>query len=342
MATSKPPLGTEADPTAGAAAPERSTTRAARNPGIPLDPGWVGEAQVDTPALERDAAAAIARLDARGDGDRLLDIVRLLDLTSLSDGDTAESIRILCARAREPLEASLTDVAGIPRGSLHVAAVCVFDRFVPVAVDALQGSEVRVAAVTAGFPLPLTTLAQRAAQIRSAVADGAHEVDVVVTRDHVLSARWEALYSEVRTLREACGRARIKTILATGSLETLDNVARASLVCMMAGADFLKTSTGREQVNATIPVGLTMARAVRAYRERTGHAVGLKPAGGIRLASQAREWLHIVVEELGTAWLEPDRFRIGASALLEDVTLRIRRAVSGPSRPVTVPTKRRR
>jgi deoxyribose-phosphate aldolase len=161
------------------------------------------------------------------------------------------------------------------------------------------------------------------------VAAGAREIDVVVTRSHVLTSRWAALYDEVRAFRDACGEAHLKVILATGELGTLRNVARASLVAMMAGADFIKTSTGKEPVNATLPVGLTMVRAIRAYRERVGVDVGFKPAGGIRKAKEALVWLILMKEELGTGWLRPSLFRFGASSLLGDIERQLEHHVTG-------------
>jgi deoxyribose-phosphate aldolase len=212
---------------------------------------------------------------------------------------------------------------------VRVAAVCVYHAFVETAVEALEGSGIPVAAVSTGFPAGLSPFEQRIAEIRASVAAGAEEIDVVITRSHVLTENWRALYDEVRAMREACGDAHIKTILATGELGTLRNVGRASLVCMMAGADFIKTSTGKEGVNATLPVGLVMARAIRDYRERTGHLVGLKPAGGIRKAKDALDWLALMKDELGDQWLRPNLFRLGASSLLTDIERQLEHFVTG-------------
>jgi deoxyribose-phosphate aldolase len=249
-----------------------------------------------------------------------------MDLTTLSEDDTAGRVRRLCAKARHPVREDLLDAMGIAPERIRVAAVCVYPRFVRTAVEALEGSSIPVATVSAGFPRGLGPTDEVLDQIAASVAAGAAEIDVVITREHVLSHRWDALYDEVRSFRDACGDALIKAILATGELGTLDNVARASQVCMMAGADFIKTSTGRERVNATLPVGITMARAIRAYAERTGHAVGLKPAGGIRSANDALHWLTMVEEELGAEWLSPERFRFGASSLLDDIEQRLEAA----------------
>jgi deoxyribose-phosphate aldolase len=212
---------------------------------------------------------------------------------------------------------------------IRVGAVCVYHAFVSTAIDALEGSGIPVAAVSTGFPAGLSPFELRVGEIRASVAAGAEEIDVVITRSHVLTENWHALYDEVRAMREACGDAHIKTILATGELGALRNVARASLVCMMAGADFIKTSTGKESVNATLPVGLVMSRAIREYQERTGHMVGLKAAGGIRSAREALDWLVLVKDELGDRWLRPDLFRLGASTLLADIERQLEHFVTG-------------
>jgi deoxyribose-phosphate aldolase len=212
---------------------------------------------------------------------------------------------------------------------IRVAAVCVYHRFVETALEALEGSGIPVAAVSTGFPAGLSPFEQRIAEIRASVAAGAEEIDVVISRAHVLTENWRALYDEVRAMREACGDAHIKTILATGELGTLRNVARASLVCMMAGADFIKTSTGKESLNATLPVGLVMARAIRAYRERTNHLIGLQAAGGIRTAREALDWLALIKDELGDRWLRADLFRFGASSLLADIERQLEHFVTG-------------
>jgi deoxyribose-phosphate aldolase len=252
-----------------------------------------------------------------------------MDLTTLSGDDTAGRVRRLCAKARRPVRTDLLEAMGASQLPIRVGAVCVYHRFVATAVEALEGSGIPVAAVSTGFPAGLSPLEQRLDEIRASVAAGAEEIDIVITRSHVLTEDWRALYDEVRAMREACGDAHIKTILATGELGTLRNVARASAVCMMAGADFIKTSTGKEAVNATLPVGLVMARAIRDFRERTGHMVGLKPAGGIRTAKDALDWLVLMKEELGDRWLRPDLFRFGASSLLTDIERQLEHFVTG-------------
>src|SRR6184192_1146966 len=251
------------------------------------------------------------------------------DLTTLSGDDTEERVRRLCAKARQPIQHDLVQRLGIEELNIKVAAVCVYHTFVETAVRALEGSGVKVAAVSTGFPAGLSPLAERVGEIRRSVDAGAQEIDIVITRAHVFSGSWQALYDEVATFKEACGKAHMKAILGTGDLATLRNVARASMVAMMAGADFIKTSTGKETVNATLPVGLVMARAIREYCERTGMAVGFKPAGGFRSARQSLDWLALMKEELGQGWLEPRLFRIGASGMLADIERQLEHHVTG-------------
>jgi deoxyribose-phosphate aldolase len=259
----------------------------------------------------------------------LLRAVTLIDLTTLAGDDTSGRVRRLSAKARRPVRADLLDAMSARQLPIRVAAVCVYHAFVETAIQALEGSGIPVAAVSTGFPAGLSPLEQRLGEIRASVSAGAEEIDVVITRAHVLTENWGALYQEVRAMREACGDAHIKTILATGELATLRNVARASLVCMMAGADFIKTSTGKESVNATLPVGLVMSRAIRDYQERTGYLVGLKAAGGIRAAREALDWMALMKDELGDHWLRPNLFRIGASTLLGDIERQLEHFVTG-------------
>jgi deoxyribose-phosphate aldolase len=302
-----------------------------RNPGMPLDLEWLEEVRVNRSAVERRAGTLRGRRTVKKEWQAawLLRAVTLMDLTSLSSDDTPGRVRRLCAKARLPVRSDLLEAMGAEQLPIRVAAVCVYHAFVKTAVEALEGSGIPVAAVSTGFPAGLSPFEQRIAEIRASVAAGADEIDIVITRAHVLTGNWRALYDEVRAMREACGDAHIKTILGTGELGTLRNVAWASRVCMMAGADFIKTSTGKESVNATLPVGLVMTRAIRDYRERTGHLVGLKPAGGIRTAKDALDWLALVKEELGDRWLRPDLFRFGASSLLTDVERQLEHFVTG-------------
>jgi deoxyribose-phosphate aldolase len=302
-----------------------------RNPGMPLDLSWVRDARVNRSAVERRATTIPTRRSIKmaWQAGWLLRAITLMDLTTLQSDDTPGRVRRLCAKARQPVRADLLEALGMQDVGLRVAAVCVYHAFVRTAVEALRGSGIPVAAVSAGFPAGLTPFKTRLAEIEASVADGAEEIDIVITRAHVLTGNWQALYDEIRAFREACGAAHLKTILGTGELATLKDVSRASLVAMMAGADFIKTSTGKESVNAILPVGIVMARAIRDYRERTGHAVGFKPAGGIRKAKESLDWLAMMKEELGDRWLRPDLFRFGASTLLMDIERQLEHYVTG-------------
>ena len=303
----------------------------ARNPGIALDLSHLTRLRVNRSAVERRAVTLGTRRTVKKEWQAawLLKAVTCLDLTTLAGDDTPGNVLRLCAKARQPVRGDLVDVLGMSGWRLHVGAVCVYHNLVPTAVAALAGSGVPVAAVSTGFPAGQTPLDLKVEEIRRSVEAGATEIDIVVSRAHVLTGDWRALYDEVRAFREACGPARMKTIVAAGDLGTLRNLAQASHACLMAGADFVKTSTGKEPVNATLPFGLVMVRAVRDYHERTGHRVGFKPAGGIRTARQALDWLLLMKEELGTEWLSPALFRIGASALLTDIERQLEHFVTG-------------
>ena len=292
-----------------------------RNPGLALDLDWVREVRINRSAVERRADTLTKRRTVKKEWQLgwLLRAVTLMDLTTLSGDDTVRRVERLCAKARRPVRDDLLEALGFADRPIQVAAVCVYHVFVEAAVRALEGSGIQVAAVSAGFPAGLSPFAQRVDEIRASVAAGAAEIDIVITRAHVLGGNWLALYDEVRAFRAACGDAHLKTILATGELGTLRDVYRASLVCMMAGADFIKTSTGKETANATLSFGLVMSRAIRAYQERTGHTVGFKPAGGIRKAKESLDWLALIKDELGDRYLRPDLFRFGASGLLTDI-----------------------
>ncbi|MGC9200006.1 MAG: deoxyribose-phosphate aldolase [Acidobacteriaceae bacterium] len=301
------------------------------NQRIPLNLDWVEEVRVNTSAVERRAATLPARRSVKKEWQAawLLRAIACMDLTTLSGDDTAERVRRLCAKARRPLQNHILEALGWQDLPLHVGAVCVYHAFVETAVKALEGSGIPVAAVSAGFPAGLSPLETRVAEVRRSVESGASEIDIVITRAHVFNADWNALYDEVAAFKQACGPAHLKVILGTGDLLTLRNVARASWVAMMAGADFIKTSTGKEPVNATLPVSLVMIRALREYAERTGMAVGFKPAGGIKTAKQSLDWLATIKEELGRSWLEPSLFRFGASSLLADIERQLEHFVTG-------------
>ena len=302
-----------------------------RNPGIPLDLDWVDAVQVNRSAVERRCSSLTKRRSIKKAWQAawLLKAIRCMDLTTLSSDDTPDRVRRLCSKALRPLKQELTNDLGITSLNLTVGAVCVYHALVETAAKALKGSNIPVAAVSTGFPHGLSPLPRRIEEIRDSVAAGALEIDIVITRAHVFSGNWEALYQEIKSFREACGDSHLKTILGTGELGSLRNVAKASLVCMMAGADFIKTSTGKEPQNATLPVSLVMLRMIRDYYQKTGHKVGFKPAGGIRTAKQALEWQILMNEELGREWLEPELFRFGASGLLTDIERQLEHFVTG-------------
>ena len=302
-----------------------------RNPGFPLDLDWVERIRMNRSALERRAATLPARRTVKKDHQLawLLKAITLMDLTTLNSDDTPGRVERLCAKARNPLRADLVKAMGVERLGITPAAVCVYHNFVATAVKALEGTNIPVAAVSTAFPHGLTPLKIRLAEIEASVEDGAREIDIVIERGLVLNGEWEELYDQVRAMREACGEAHIKTILGTGELATLTNVARASLVCMLAGADFIKTSTGKEKTNATLPTSLAMVRMIRWFNEETGIEIGYKPAGGISKAKDALTYMALMKEELGRKWLEPHLFRFGASSLLTDIERQIEHGVTG-------------
>jgi deoxyribose-phosphate aldolase len=301
------------------------------NPGVPLDLEPVNGVRVNLSAVERRAATLPKRRTVKKEWQAawLVKALTCIDLTTLNGDDTAGRVRRLCAKARHPLRADIVEALGLAERPPTVAAVCVYHHFVETAKAALAGSGIPVAAVSTAFPAGLAPLSTRIAEIEASVAAGADEIDVVITREHVLTGNWQALYDEVRAFKDACGPAHMKTILGTGDLKTLRNVGRASWVTMMAGTDFIKTSTGKEGVNATLPVALVMVRAIRAYREMTGHIVGFKPAGGISTAKHAMAFQFVMKEELGNDWLQPGLFRIGASSLLADIERQLAYYVTG-------------
>ncbi|MEC8477100.1 MAG: deoxyribose-phosphate aldolase [SAR324 cluster bacterium] len=302
-----------------------------RNPGIALDLDWVDAVQVNRSAVERRCSSLTKRRSIKKEWQAawLLKAIRCMDLTTLSSDDTPDRVRRLCSKALRPLKQELSNDLGITSLNLTVGAVCVYHALIETAAKALKGSNIPVAAVSTGFPHGLSPLPRRIEEIRDSVSAGALDIDIVITRAHVFSGNWEALYQEIKSFREACGDSHLKTILGTGELGSLRNVAKASLVCMMAGADFIKTSTGKEPQNATLPVSLVMLRMIRDYHQKTGHKVGFKPAGGIRTAKQALEWQILMNEELGREWLEPELFRFGASGLLTDIERQLEHFVTG-------------
>jgi deoxyribose-phosphate aldolase len=313
------------------AAPRLSDAHVERNPGTPLDLDVVRSLRVNRSAVERRAATIPTRRTVKKEWQAawLLRAITMIDLTTLAGDDTPGNVRRLSAKAAHPVRKDLLDAMGMGDVDLHVGAVCVYHAMVPTAVEALRGTAIPVAAVSTGFPAGLSPLEERVREIRASVAAGAKEIDIVITRGHVLTGNWQALYDEVRLFRSACGEAHMKSILATGELATLGNVARASMVAMMAGSDFIKTSTGKEGVNATLPFSLVMVRMIREYFQQTGYAVGYKPAGGIRSAKNALEYLYLMKDELGDRWLKPDLFRFGASSLLTDIERQLEHFVTG-------------
>lgn len=302
-----------------------------RNPGMPLELDWVRDVQVNRSAVERRAATLGTRRSVKKEWQAawLLRAITCMDLTTLAGDDTPQRVRRLCAKARNPVRDDILKGLGAEHLGITTGAVCVYHQMVETAVDALKGTGIPVAAVSTGFPHGLSPLSQKLAEIRASVEAGADEIDIVITRQHVLTGDWDALYREIQAYREACGQAHMKSILATGELGTLRNVYRASLIAMMAGSDFIKTSTGKESVNATLPVGLTMVRAIREYRELTGVKVGFKPAGGIRTAKDSLLWFFLMKEELGDEWLSPHLFRFGASSLLGDIERQLEHHLTG-------------
>ncbi len=303
----------------------------ARNSGVPLNTAWFEKIQVNTSASERRAATLTTRRTVKKEYQAawLVKALQCIDLTTLAGDDTAGRVRRLCEKAKRPLREDIVEKLGLAAEPPKVGAVCVYPTMVPHAVKALLGSGIPVASVATGFPAGLTPLPLRLAEIKYAVGEGAAEIDIVINREQVLLQDWTALYDEIAAMREACGTSHMKAILATGDLKTLRNVYKASMVAMQAGSDFIKTSTGKEDVNATLPVSLTMVRALRDYGEMTGFKIGFKPAGGLKTAKDAMAWQILMKEELGRRWLEPDLLRIGASSMLADIERQLEHYITG-------------
>ncbi|MEJ8848314.1 deoxyribose-phosphate aldolase [Variovorax rhizosphaerae] len=304
-------------------------TSHSRPGGIPLDLSLIESVRVNQPAVRRRIDSLNARRSQKKDWQAawLVKAIQCMDLTTLSGDDTPGRVARLCAKARQPLRRDLMAALGLD--ALQTGAVCVYHEMIAPAVRGLQGSGIPVAAVSTAFPAGLSSMETKLREIELSVQDGAREIDIVISRRHVLTQDWAALYDEMKAYRAACGEAHVKAILATGDLQTLDNVAKASWVCMMAGADFIKTSTGKEGINATLDVSLVMVRAIRDYLALTGDKVGYKPAGGIATAKMALQYLTLMKEELGNDWLQPDLFRFGASSLLTDIERQLEHHVTG-------------
>lgn len=299
-----------------------------RNQAVGLDLGWINQIKVNRNATDRRAASLANRRSVKKEYQAawLIKAIQCIDLTTLGGDDTPGRVERLCMKAMRPLRADLVDALGV--AGLTTGAVCVYHEMIARAKKVLAG-RLPIAAVSTGFPAGLTSLETKVREIELSVAAGATEIDIVITRQHVLTGNWQVLFDEMVAYRQACGEAHVKAILATGDLMTLENVAKASWVCMMAGADFIKTSTGKEGVNATIPVALTMVRTIREYHEQYGFRVGFKPAGGVSSAKAALQYLTVMKEELGHAWLAPHLFRIGASSLLTDIERQLEHHVTG-------------
>ncbi len=302
-----------------------------RNEGIPFDANVFIDININRSAVERRAATLSGRRSVKKQWQAawLLKALSCIDLTTLAGDDTKSNVTRLSAKAKSPVRLDLLDAMGMKDENIHVAAVCVYHNLIRDAVNALGDSDIPIAAVSTGFPAGNIPLKEKIKQIELSVAAGAKEIDIVVSRNLVLQSDWKRLYDEVAACRKACGEAHMKTILATGEIPTYTKVAKASWVSMMAGSDFIKTSTGKESINATIPVSLVMIRAIREYYELTGYKVGFKPAGGISKAKQAINWLVLIKEELGNEWLTPDLFRFGASSLLGDIERQLEHFVTG-------------
>jgi deoxyribose-phosphate aldolase len=301
-----------------------------RNEAMPLDLGWLNHIHVNKAAADRRAQSLANRRTVKKEYQAawLVKAIELIDLTTLAGDDTPGRVERLCMKAMRPLRSDLVEALGLQERNLMTGAVCVYHEMIQHADKVLKG-RLPIAAVSTGFPAGLTSMETKVREIELSVAAGAKEIDIVITRQHVLTGNWQALYDEMAAYRKACGEAHVKAILATGDLVTLENVAKASWVCMMAGADFIKTSTGKEGVNATIPVSLVMVRAIREYHERTGFQIGYKPAGGVGTAKAALQYMTVMKEELGNDWLEPHLFRIGASSLLTDIERQLEHHVTG-------------
>ena len=302
-----------------------------RNDGIPFDFNYIKGLRVNKSAVERRAATLGKRRSVKKQWQAawLLKAVTCIDLTTLSGDDTPSNVQRLCAKAQQPIRQDILAALGMDTMGITTGAVCVYHNLISEAQKALGSSTIPIAAVSTAFPAGMIPLKERIKQIELSVAAGASEIDIVIHRAQVLTGDWKGLYNEMKLMRQACWPAHMKAILATGELATLTNVAKASHVCMMAGSDFIKTSTGKEKVNATLPVSLTMLRAIRDYYEYTGYKVGFKPAGGIGKAKQALAWLILIKEELGDAWLNNHLFRFGASSLLGDIERQLEHYVTG-------------
>ena len=302
-----------------------------RNEGLPFNTKYFDAININRSAIDRRVSTLSGRRSVKKEFQAawLLKAISMIDLTTLAGDDTRGNVMRLCEKAKNPVRADLLQALGMENANLTTAAVCVYHTLIPFAKEALKGTSIPIAAVSTGFPAGNISLEDKITEIKKSVAAGAKEIDIVISRDLVLESKWKELYDEIKLCREACGDAHMKTILATGEIPTYTKVAKASWVAMMAGSDFIKTSTGKESVNATLAVSLVMIRCIRDYYELTGVKVGYKPAGGIQKAKQALDYLILLKEELGNDWLTPDLFRFGASSLLGDIERQLEHFVTG-------------
>ena len=285
-----------------------------------LDINWINEVQINLSAVERRTTSLTKRRTVKKDFQVawLLKAITMLDLTTLNGDDTFGKVDRLCQKALNPVSEIILRNLKLKNNSLKVGAVCVYHDLVTHAKKQLK-NQLPIAVVSTGFPAGLSSLETRKKEIVNSINSGADEIDVVINRAHVLRNEWKNLYDEVREFKEIAKGKKIKTILGVGDLETLRNVAKASLVCMMAGADFIKTSTGKEKINANLNNSLVMIRMIREFYEFSGKKIGFKPAGGISTAKNVLDYLILMYEELGSEWINPNLFRIGASSLLIDI-----------------------
>lgn len=317
---------------------ERSTEKKSRalpaSSPLPFDAGLIQSIRVNRSAVEARAVELGTRRAFKVEAQvaAYLAAIRCMDLTTLAGDDTPGRVARLCAKALMPVEGEIVTALGIGAQPLTTAAVCVYPAQVKAAAQALAG-RIPIASVATGFPAGQTFMKIKLVEIDLAIKAGATEIDVVISREKVLSGKWRSLYDEVVAFREVCGtRAKLKTILGVGNLETLTNIAAASAVAILAGSDTIKTSTGFEPTNATLPVGLTMVRQIRRFQDMgilKGKMVGFKPAGSIRTAKDAMLWLTLMLEEMGPEYTRPHLFRLGASALLTDIERQLRHLAFG-------------
>lgn len=302
-----------------------------RNEGLPFNTKYFEAININRSAIDRRVATLGGRRTVKKEFQAawLLKAISMIDLTTLAGDDTRGNVMRLCEKAKNPVRADLLQALGMENANLTTGAVCVYHTLIPFAKEALQGTSIPIAAVSTGFPAGNISIEDKITEIKKSVAAGAKEIDIVISRNLVLESKWKELYDEIKLCRQACGDAHMKTILATGEIPTYTKVAKASWVAMMAGSDFIKTSTGKESVNATLAVSLVMIRCIRDYYELTGVKVGYKPAGGIQKAKQALDYLILIKEELGNDWLTPDLFRFGASSLLGDIERQLEHFVTG-------------